>query len=143
MAQQTFDPKLVVLNFAGVTFVQLAKGTFIEVDYDSDAFSDDVAATGEVVRIASADLRGTVKATLDMGSPTNDALSNLAITDRLTGLATGPMLLKDVRGTSLFTAATAWIKKIPAKPFATENAHNVWEIRCAVLRAFVGGLVAI
>ena len=142
MAQQTYNPALVTLSIAGVTLTQFAKGTFINVEYDSDAFSDEVGTRGEVVRVRSADERGTIKATLMAASPSNDALSALAALDRLTGQGVGAALVKDVTGTSIHSAANAWIKKIPPKPYSTEADTVEWEFRCANLKHNIGGTVA-
>ena len=55
MPQQTYNPALVTVSVAGITLTQFAKGTFVTVEFDADAFSDDVGTRGEVVRIRSAD----------------------------------------------------------------------------------------
>lgn len=142
MPMQTYDPAKVTLNVAGIIFTQFAKGTFITVEYDTDAYTDDVGAAGDVVRVRSADERATIKAVLMAASPTNDALSALAALDRATGQGVGPAFVKDPTGTSKHSAENAWIKKVPAKPYSTEADTVEWEIRCAKLKHNVGGTVA-
>ena len=143
MPQQTYNPALVTVSVAGITLTQFAKGTFVTVEFDADAFSDDVGTRGEVVRIRSADERGTIKVTLMAASPSNDALSALAALDRATGAGVGAAMVKDVTGTSVHSAANAWVKKIPPKPYSTEADTVEWEIRCAQLKHNVGGTVAV
>lgn len=140
--QQTYDPAKVTVAVAGIALTQFAKGSFVSVEYDSDAFSDEVGTRGEVVRIRSADERGMIKVTLMRASPSNDALSALAALDRLTGAGVGAAMVKDITGTSIHSAANAWVKKIPAAPYSTEADSVEWEIRCANLKHFVGGTLA-
>ena len=143
MGQQTYDPAKVTANVAGINVTQFAKGTFITVEYESDAFSDEGGAGGEVGRVRSADERGTIKFTIMAASPSNDALSALAALDRLTGKGVGPAQVKDVTGTSLHSSESAWVKRIPSKPYSTEPGDTVeWEIRCAKLKHNVGGTVS-
>lgn len=142
MAQQTYDPAAVVVNVAGINLTQFAKGTFVEVEYDTDAFSDDVGAGGEVVRVKSSDQRGTIRVTLMAASPSNDELSALASLDRATGQGVGPALVKDgPTGTSKHSAENAWLRRVANKPYSTEADTVQWEIRCAKLKAAVGGTV--
>jgi len=143
MSQQTYDPNETILNVLGVVVTQLAKGTFIEVAYDTDAYSDEVGANGNVVRIRSADKRGTIKFTTMAESPSNDELTALAAMDRATGAASGSSFARDFRGTSTHFAASSWLKRVPARKYATEATTVEWEVRCASLLHNVGSTLAI
>jgi hypothetical protein len=136
---QTLSPRDISLSFIGTIISMFAKGTFVEITFDVDAFTDEVGATGDVARYLSADERGTIKFTLMRNSPSNAVLSALAVTDRLTGAITGPAFVKDGRGTSIALSAQSWIKKIPDSSHATEPTTISWEIRCARLVNIVGG----
>lgn len=138
---QTYDPAKVTVSVAGIMLTQFAKGTFVTVDLDTDAFGDEVGAGGEVVRVRSADERGVIKVTLMKASPSNDALTALAALDRLTGQGVGAAMVKDPTGTSLHSAAEAWVKKIPSAPYGTEAETVEWEIRCAKLNHNLGGTI--
>lgn len=142
--QQSHDPKKVSLVVAGITITQFAKGTYITAEYDSDAYTDEVGAGGEVVRILNHDRRATIKITLMAASPSNTALSALAAIDRLTGKGVGAVQLKDngPGGASIASAQAGWVKRMPAKPYATEASNIEWEIRCAELDSTVAGTVA-
>lgn len=143
MSQQTHDPNEVALDVLGNVITQFAKGTYLTVEYDSDAFNDEVGANGDVVRVRSADQRGTMKFTLMRASPSNDVLTALARTDRLTGTGTGAVFVRDFRGTSIHHAQVAWIKRVPSATYATEAMTTEWEIRCAKLDSFVGGALSL
>lgn len=142
MSQQTYDPKRVTVSVAGIPLGQFAKGTFVVVEFEADAYSDEVGAQGEVVRVRSADERGTIKVTLMKASPSNDALSSLAALDRLTGAGVGAAMVKDASGRSIHSAESSWVKRIPSAPYGTEAETVEWEIRCAKLQHFLGGTAA-
>ena len=138
--QQTLDPTKVTLIFDGVQIKQFAKGTKIKVTMEADAFSDEVGADGDVVRLRSADRRGTIEFTLMAGSPSNDYLSAKLIADRLAGGGVGEAQVKDGTGTSIHHAANAWLKKMPDAEYTTEpGMERAWMLRCAKLESYVGG----
>lgn len=145
MGQQTHDPTKVSTSVAGIVLTQFAKGTFITIDYDSDAYTDEVGVGGEVVRIRSADERATIKFSLMAASPSNDALSALAALDRLTGQGVGAVQIKDngPGATSVASGQAGWVKKVPSKPYSTEATQIDWEVRVANLKTNnVGGTAA-
>lgn len=147
MAQQTYVPGRVILIAVSIPVTGLAKGTMIEIDYDSDAFTDEVAADGTVIRILSSDARATMKFSTSMQSPSNPALSAAAISDRLTGAVTGPSSVTNPSSPGptgdIAAASSSWIKKMPKKTYATENSNIEWEVRCANLALQIGTPIAI
>jgi len=139
--QQTVDPSKVDASLAGITLTQFAKGTYITIDYESDSFTDEVAVDGTVTRYLNRDERATIKFTLAQASPSNDALSSLAATDRASGNGAGALQIKDngPGASSIASAPSAWVKKIPSKAFSTEASNVDWEIRCGQLKLTIGG----
>jgi hypothetical protein len=141
---KTYDPQSVQLVFKGIPFRGFADGTFISVERLTDTFGESVGAQGDVVRVRSRDRRGTVTATLQGTSPTNDLLSAIAIDDEEPSAAdyaagVGDLALKDLNGTTLAFAEHAWIVKLPNVDYATEHTPRQWVIRCAKLKLHVGG----
>ena len=142
--QQTLDPTKVVLTFDGTPIRQFAKGTKIKVTYDTPAFSDDVGAEGDVVRMRSADKRGWIEFILMAASPSNDFLSNKAIADRLVGTGVAEVFVKDGTGTSIHHEANGWLEKLPDAEYTTEPAvERTWRIRCPHLDTYIGGTTSI
>lgn len=140
MAQfRQYDPGQIVVNIAGIDVVAYADGTFVNAERAEDAFSMQVGAGGDVTRVRSRNRTGSVTLTLQAASPTNDALSALALDDELFGTGTGPLLVKDLYGTTLIAAETAWIRKLPAVEMADEGSNREWVIDCAELIMHVGG----
>lgn len=143
MPSQTHDPTKYTVSIAGATLTQFAKGTFIKVTHDSDAFTDEVGASGEVVRVFNADARATIEVTLMAASPSNDVLSALAELDRLTKQGVGAVMVKDGTGTSVHSAENGWVKKLADAEYATEATNRMWQIRCDKLKSVVGGTNAL
>lgn len=139
MAVKTYSPKDVSVIVAGTQISGFAEDTFVNVERDSDAFTKVVGADGEVSRTASADLSGTITITLLGTSASNDILSALAVADALSLSGQFPILIKDELGTSLHTAAEAWIQKAASKEYGAEVGDVEWLIQCSDLIEFTGG----
>lgn len=138
---RNYDPGRVVMTFSGILLQGFMDGTFISAERAEDAFSTSVGASGDVTRVRSRDRTGTVTATLQAASPTNDLLTAVAWQDELFGLGYGPLMVKDLNGTMLISATVAWIKKFPTAEFADEASGREWAFDCAELVMNVGGAV--
>lgn len=140
-----YDPGRIIVTFRGILFQGVASGTFVNVERDTDTFSDEVGAYGDVVRVRSRDKRGTVKVTLLSSSLTNDALSVLHSRDEGNddggGLGYGSLLIKDLNGTTLVSAKNAWLMKPADLEYGDEGGQREWTLKCAELNMFVGGSV--
>jgi hypothetical protein len=111
---KTYDPKKVIVTFGGNVIDGYADGTFVEVSpSDGDGFKKVVGADGAVGRSKSSDNTNQVSITLLQTSKSNDVLSTIRNTDKLTAKAIMPLSIVDLNGTSLFSWAEAWIKGDP------------------------------
>jgi hypothetical protein len=117
----------------------IADGTFVRIERTNDAFSMKEGADGEVTRSKSGSKSGTITITLEQASAYNDYLSSLAITDELTGAGMVPILVRDAKGTSLFTSPAAWVRKMPDTEFGKESGPREWVFDCSELEFIVGG----
>lgn len=138
---KNYDPGRVVGSWRGIPFLGFMDSTFLSAERSEDAFALSVGGQGDVTRVRSRNRTGTVTLTLQAASPTNDLLSAQAILDELTGLGYGPLLIKDLNGTTLVEAAIAWIKKAPSVEFATDASGREWTFECAELTIVAGGAV--
>lgn len=139
MAVKSYDPKKVSLVIGPHAASGYMKGTFIELEFDSDAFTKVVGSDGEVARSKSNDYAGALKLTLMQTSDTNDYLSSLAILDRASGTGVVPVLLRDALGRTLASSTAGWVKKIPKIGFGQEIEAREWVLDLAQLDVFVGG----
>jgi hypothetical protein len=72
-------------------------------------------------------------------SASNDFLSDLRDADKLSGAAPFPLMIKDGSGRSLYSAAEAWIRKVPNSEFSDGKTDRAWIIDAAVLLQHVAG----
>lgn len=140
MGVKTYNLGAVDMVFAGIPFEGFADGTVITVARDNPAFTSFVGGDGEGARAASNDRSGTVTCVLMQTSATNAALSAIARSDEDSGGAfTGTLLVKDGSGTSVASAETAWIEKIPDGEYGRELTNRTWVIKTDNLDSFIGG----
>ena len=136
-----YDPGRVTVVFKGILLRGFMDGTFVNAERTEDGFSMAVGAAGDVTRVRNRNRTGTVTVTLKAESPSNDALSTVARLDELFGLGTGSLMVRDLLNRTIIAADSAWIRKVPAAPFADEASGREWMFDCAELEMFIGGAI--
>jgi len=122
-----YDPKKVIITFGGVPLAGFADGTFVSISAnDSDGFKKQVGADGEVVRSKSNDNTHGVEVTLLQSSLSNNYLSGIRATDKITGKAKLPLSITDLNGLSLHFWPQAWIKGDPDWDYGKEASERKW-----------------
>lgn len=139
MAVKTFDASQVTIVFNGVIVSGFADGDFINVARNNPTWIDGTGSDGEGWRAKSSDNSGTITITILQTSKSNDALNIISKLDELTGDGVGPFLMKDLSGTSLAAAATAWIEKPADQVFGREVGNREWVIKTDNLVTSPGG----
>lgn len=134
-----YDPKKIVITFGGILIQGYADGTFVNAERSEDAFETSVGAGGDVTRVRNNNRTGTVTLTLQSESLTNDLLSAKAAVDEASGRGVGSLFIKDLNGTTLVRAESAWIKKMPGTEYADSGGNREWVIDCAELEIHAGG----
>jgi hypothetical protein len=135
----TYDPNKVAVVFNGHQCHGFVKGTFVKVSRHEDAFKLQVGADGEDARVRNRDRSGQVEVTLQQTSISNDVLSGMAVLDETASGGYGSLMIKDIQGTTLCTAARAWIKKMADEDLGAELGQRTWIIETGNLAMFVGG----
>lgn len=138
---KNYDPGRVVMSFRGIPVRGVMDGTFISVARAEDSFEMAVGAQGDVTRVRNRNRAGRVTLTLQQASPSNDLLSAVAVQDELFGLGFGPLMIKDLNGTTLVMAGVAWIVRPSDIEFADAATGREWMFDCAELVMSVGGSV--
>ena len=136
---KNYDPAQLVVTFNGNPIVGFADGTMIKVTRKTPSFSLNIGTQGDGARVRSQDKSGEVMVTLQQTSPTNDYLSAQILLDEQFGTAYGPLLIKDLNGTTVLTAATAWLTKPADTEYSKELTTREWAFDCHELKMFVGG----
>ena len=136
---KTFVPKLVQVDFNGLTITGFADGTMVKVTGNADDFTLVKGADGEGARIASADDSAEVEFSLLQTAAANDELSAMRTQDKLDGTGHGPLLVKDLSGRTLLHAEQAWIKRLPDPELGKDHSPRTWTLVCDSLEAIIGG----
>lgn len=136
---KTYDFKSVAVIVGGRIISGFAEGDAIGVERDTDAWTEQVGAEGEVTRSKSNNKMGKITLRLQQASESNDVLMGLYAADQLSNAGVFPVLIKDNSGRQLHAAEQAWIKKLPAAPLGQESAAREWIIVTDALEMFVGG----
>lgn len=139
MAVRSYDPKEVSVIVGSQPIGGFGDGDMVTITRNEDAWSMIVGATGETTRSKNANKSGTFTITLLASSESNDYLSELQLADELSGTATFSVYVKDNFGRSLYSAATAWIKKQADGSFGKESGTREWTIETDELIMFAGG----
>jgi hypothetical protein len=141
MGVRNYDPKSVVAVFAGIPISGYAKGTFINISFNEDAFNLTVGADGEGCRAKTNNESAVIEFTLMQSSSVNDLLSAIHNLDKTSpgGDGIGPFLLKDLFGTTIIAAEKAWIRKMADAGYANEPTDRVWTVETDFAVVNLGG----
>ena len=136
-----FDPGAVIVSFAGIALYGFAPGTLVSVARNTDTFSLQVGPKGDGTRVRSRDASAKVSAFLMGGSTCNDLLSARAQLDELTGLGYGALLIKYVNGTTICSAANAWLVRPSDLSYDDDPTPREWMIEAHDMKMSIGGSV--
>ncbi len=139
MSVKTYNPKDVIVTFKGLPLSGFADGTFITASRNNQSWNLSVGSDGEGVRAKSNDKSGTVELTLLQSSASNVALAGVMNADELNGSGVGQLEIIDLSGTTLVSAATAWIQQPADIEFAQEKTDRVWTFETDELFMLHGG----
>jgi len=134
-----YQPSNVTVVYAGLILTGYDDGTFVSIERNNDMWTLKTGADGYGTRAKSSDKSGRVTLTLLQSSPSNDALSAIALADELSGAGVNPLLVRDGGGRTVASALSAWIVKIPQVEFAKEVGNRAWVFEADSLNIFVGG----
>jgi hypothetical protein len=138
MSFTNYSPDKIKMAFAGIPVLGYAKGSFVKVGRNEDAFSAAVGSNGDVVRVQNLNHTGLVVLTLMQSSPTNALFAQLAKDDERLGTKFGDFLLKDLLGTTLAHGAESWIVKQADIERSDEHSNVEWHIYVADLEIAAG-----
>ncbi len=139
-AFEQYDPESYSVIFNAIPISGFAEDGFIDIEFDSEGYQDQIGADGHVERYKSCDQRATITFTLMASSPCNILLSAMYNDDIKTpnGLVVGPLLIRDTRGVTVFAGTQAWIQKQPKATLGAKIGNKEWKIRVAKLEALIG-----
>lgn len=136
-----YDPDRVSCTWAGIEGAGWAEGNFCTIEKVEDNFVYYVGVDGNVTRSKKKHPIVRVTWRLAQSSDVNALLSAAHLLDLTApnGQGVGPMQIRDVQGTSLFFAASAWIVKWPTQDFDAQAGPREWIFDCVEDLTVVGG----
>lgn len=136
---KTYSANQVLVVYNGKIVQGIALDNGIQIERNVDAVTGMAGTDGSYTRSITANKSGRVTLTLNQSSPSNDDLMAQAQADELNGTGVGALFIKDNLGTTLVTAAEAWIVKLPQVAFAEAAGTRQWVLEAAVLNVTIGG----
>jgi hypothetical protein len=124
---KNYDPAQYIITFGNICLTAgFAPDTFATFEPADKLVTTTVGAAGEVVRSFSRNKTGTLTVRILQSSVINDLLSAVAAEDQLTKTGVRPLQVKDLNGTTVHTAADAWIEDRPHEERAAVAGQNEW-----------------
>lgn len=127
----------------GVTPISgLSDGDSVTASRNNPLYNSRAGNDGAVGRARVTDKRGQVEIRLLQTSEVNDALSALFNLDSLSdeGQFVGPIIVKDLSGTSVISAGQAWLMSTGDVGFESGAVgERVWTFEAADLKFWIGG----
>lgn len=122
----TYDPKKVIIIYGNKQLTGMAEDDMVTVKPLGDGATQYVGADGEVAR--SMDPNQTYEVTVNLAgtSKSNDYLSKIYNLDRVTGKGCLPLMVKDLSGTLLLSAAEAYIQNMPETGRNRQISSQAW-----------------
>jgi len=139
MEVKTYDPKKVILTVGGIPIGGYADGTFIQFEYDEDAFSKVTGADGITSRSKTNNYGGMLTVTLAQTSLSNNVLSALVIADRLSNSGIVPVIAKEIGGTTIVFSANGWVRKQANLEYSKEITDREWVLDLVDVDVVIGG----
>jgi hypothetical protein len=136
----SYDPALTQIIINGALMFGFSDGKKINVASTTDLWTMFTGSDDFTLRLRQNDASGLITLSLMQSSPCNDILTGFVLIDTMTpGGRPFPVLIKDLLGTTLITASTAWIQKLPDIVYSKDHEAREWAIACADLSIFLGG----
>jgi hypothetical protein len=142
MSTYVYDANQVAVSFFGIPIDSgYADGEFLTIIQNENDWVEVVGTDGTVAVCATNNRTAKIQLKLLQVSPGNDALSAIRTLQVSTqnGTGFGPFLVKDLLGTSMYSALHCWVAKPPDVGFDRAAKDRVWTIGVSDLVRIDGG----
>jgi hypothetical protein len=132
MALATYNPNQIAAVVCGIPLQGFADGSMIKIEYNEDQVTLKVGAQGDGVRTINQNRSAKITVMLQASSPSNLALSALALLDRprdrtaAGGGGVGASRIQDLNGTVLAFCDATWVVKHATVEYAKESGDREW-----------------
>lgn len=124
----TYNASMVKIALGTHAVTGYAEDSFVVIEPIDSGVTSKAGCDGEIVRSVDPNERFTVKLTLLANSPTHKFLMNKYGQDKKDGSGMFPILINDITGAEKFSAAKAWVTKIPSKTNGKESQNKEWTL---------------
>ena len=139
---KTYDPKKIIIIFGVRQLTGMSEDSIVSITPNGEGLQTYVGADGDVARSLDPDATYEVTVSLNTTSNSNDYLSNMYNYYRETGNGIAPLLIKDLAGTTLFSAPEAWVSNMPEASRGLTVDTQEWVFHTGQVEdAIIGGLV--
>ena len=126
---KTYDAKLVTITFNGIIVNDFADGDFVAISGMNENFNYVSGADGSENRNNQNITGVDVVITCSQTSTTNDLFSAAHTADKLSNQGKGPLLIKDLNGTTLVSSGQAYIKGFADITMGNSLGTREWNFR--------------
>ena len=144
MALRQYDPLKVTGAFAGVRgsidiIDGAVYGDFLNVTRDAPMWDRETDGFGNTIRVKHNNIGGRVSLQLSASSPTNQQLSEIALSDAIAETNVGYLTLRDLNGTTTIICTGVWIADFPQLAFGVSRGSRLWVFECAAIQVVLAG----
>lgn len=125
---KTYNPKEVTIACGSHIVTGIADDSFVSIEPNGEGITKKVGCDGEIVRAVSPDNTYKVKISLLQTSDSNSYFSNMVDVDRESGEGMFPVLIKDLKGGTVFSTEAAWVTKKSSLTRGKSDNNREWEI---------------
>ena len=134
------DLDQIVISLAAIRLEGWGTDAIATLEFEGKAFTKVAGGDGEIIRSKNFNRSGTLKCKVMQSAGVNDKLWALHKLDMNTpnGAGIGVLVIKDLQGTTLLTAASAWISAPPNPVWGTSGQQWEWSIDFASIDGNLG-----
>lgn len=125
---KTYNPKEVMISVGGCIVSGYAEDSFVTIEPNAQGTQKIVGCDGEIARALDPDNTYKVRIALLQTSDANSYLQSMRDLDYATGEGMFPIIVKDLRGGTLFQAEQAWVTRSSGRVFGRTNQNREWEL---------------
>jgi hypothetical protein len=136
---RTYDAKKIACIVGGVMLSGFNDGDVVTVERNEDTFTFQPDTDGGGTRSKSNNKSGRFTFVLSQTSAANGLLTAIAKLDEVGNAGAVPVIVKDLNGSSLYTATMAWLVKPPVGEYKRESGGREWVFETDCLEWVEGG----
>jgi len=136
---KTYNPSDVVVIYGAKQITGFSEDDMITIKPGGSGTQKYVGVDGEVSRSIDPDTTVEVTMTLATTSDSNDTLMEAYEADRTYGSGMQELIIKDLSGSTIVSAAQAWVANMPTKKFGKKIDKNEWTMHTGQASSFIGG----